>query len=308
MAVGALVRAAMIGHLAAMLAADEDIDDILLRVGQLMGLSRDLLEKADDDETEKLCCALEEFPNLHIYDGDETTIDDVYDFVDAHGAVDLPSVVVMDSIQTVRTRRSRGLEVRARVDDVMATLKGRTRSGRLITLATSEINRSFYRNVKMLDDLNDLAAFKESGGIEYAAKTAMVLRSHPGTDDTIDVGMAKNRGGKKAVFCLRIDLASTELVEVDLPEEEEVDAKVEKVRRDAEAVYRVVARVPGVGTKVLRAKARLGQEALNRALDLLEEEGRIVNRPVAAGQRVDPHYFACSPGAGEPGRPGASQE
>ncbi len=240
LAVNALVRAATVGHPAAMVAADEDVDDILLRVGQLHGLPRSELERAAPWACAQLCRILESLPNLQIFDGDEVTLEVAFDWLASAQVDGIPGVFVGDSVQTLRTERSKPLEVRARVDDVVQTVKRETRRLKLISLVTSEIGRAFYRSLKELDDLNDLAAFKESGGIEYAAKTALVMRSPSGQGECFDVGIAKNRGGKKIAFRLQLDEQTTVLCEVQAPPEPtaskpEAKAKA-KVQSDAEAI------------------------------------------------------------------------
>jgi hypothetical protein len=292
--VNALVRAATIGHPAVMLAADEDVDDILIRVGQLHGISRELLEKADEQALTQLCEVLAKLPNMAIFDGDETTVEQSLDWLDAHAQPGVPGVFVGDSVQTMHTARSKELETRQRIDDVMQTIKSRTRTGKLVSIVTSEINRAFYRNVRQLEDLNDLAAFKESGGIEYAAKTAMVMRSVPDSEDLFDVGMAKNRGGKKRVLRLQLDQNTTLMTEVAIPEQApQPSASSKRFSKSTECVFGVIAKCPGIGSTKLRDKTPgIGVATLRQAIEALLDAGRIVNRPTKHGKREDAHYFA----------------
>ena len=77
-------------------------------------------------------------------------------------------MLVVDSVQTCRAF---GTDIadnpRARADLVMASFKRVARKLKHIVIATSEVSRGWYRNSN--DRIDPLAAFKESGGIEYAA-------------------------------------------------------------------------------------------------------------------------------------------
>jgi KaiC/GvpD/RAD55 family RecA-like ATPase len=301
--VNIFVRAARMGHPAAAVASDEDIDDVMVRIGQIHGIDRYALEHRQAEACEQLAAVLEQLPNLAVFDGDEDTVEAALEWLAAHAVEGKAGVLLADSAQTIRTARSESFESpRERVDDVMKTIKRATRVMRLVSIVTSEISRAFYKYTKGLAELNDLAAFKESGGIEYIGKTCLLMRNTKGSDDLFDVGMPKNRGGKKRVFRLRIDLATTLLTEVIIPAEEldqENDADGRrsaavdrKTKADGAKLRRIIAEDPGIGSRKLRDKSRLGPVAIGRALAWLEDEGRVENRPEAKGSREDPHYFA----------------
>src|ERR1019366_5178729 len=64
-----------------------------------------------------------------------------------------------------------------------------------------------------------------------------------------------------------------------------------KTRQNAEAVCMIVRDSPGIGTRGLLAKSTLGPPVLDRALELLKDEKRIVDRAEQHGKRTDHHYF-----------------
>ena len=114
-----------------------------------------------------------------------------------------PAVLVVDSLQTVRAiGTDTAGSPRERVDAVVRALKSmRDRHGFLV-VATCELARGAYRSKALAEQINDLAAFKESGGIEYAAQTALVLRSVPDEPALVDVAVPKNRAYRKDAFRL----------------------------------------------------------------------------------------------------------
>jgi hypothetical protein len=69
----------------------------------------------------------------------------------------------------------KGIETpRARVDAVADAIRAARDRG-ILVLATSEVNRGFYGRSKPEEQTTAMAAGKESGRIEYAAETLVVL-------------------------------------------------------------------------------------------------------------------------------------
>ena len=192
----------------AFLAADEDADAILIRFGQLAGLSRDALENGDADTRAKLAAWCESVP-LMLVDGDDagSTVEEVSKEL-VEGAKGKPSALVVDSLQTVRTKElpPKGADLRAKVNIVVRTLKHAAKVDGHLVVTTSEIARSAYRNKDQAENANPLAAFKESGDIEYGMGLAFVLTSRQGSSDLVDATVVKNRLGQgKPAFLLRLD-------------------------------------------------------------------------------------------------------
>jgi KaiC/GvpD/RAD55 family RecA-like ATPase len=170
------------GHAVAILAADEDADGLLIRWGQSEGIERDTLEMGMEESRARLAELLADKPKLLLVDADEdgATVEDVAERL-AEIAAGGVGVLILDSIQTLRTRRSETADSpRARIDEVIATLKRAAKERGFLVLATCELSRGAYRSQNAADRIDDLAAFKESGGIEYGATTLLVLRSVKG--------------------------------------------------------------------------------------------------------------------------------
>lgn len=153
-------------------------------------------------------------------------------------------VLVVDSIQTVRSAGTAETDnAKARVDAVVMALKVAARSA--LVLATCELSRGSYRSKSAAEQINDLAAFKESGGIEYAAQTAIVLRSEPGESDLVSVTTPKNRGARmgKPSWTMRLDRVTASFTEVD----------AEELKAEAPQVERSIDRARGAILQVLAA-------------------------------------------------------
>ena len=125
---------------------------------------------------------------------------------------DLPSDGDGHRRQSARSSRSRDARAQARGPTIRARASSRRR----------EVSRGWYRNSN--ERIDPLAAFKESGGIEYGAAVAIAMVNVKGEDDLVDVVVAKNRLGRKDPFRLKLSFVSARFNEVDLPDEDERDA------------------------------------------------------------------------------------
>jgi hypothetical protein len=152
---------------------------------------------------------------------------------------------------------------------------------RVCFIATSELNRGSYRSRAQAEQVADLAAFKESSGIEYGADLGILLRSVPEAQNkVIEVSIAKNRLGESDVTFRLERGAHFTYTEAPLPERETGSASsqahearlerkvLEAIRispeplRSANDVYRITK-----GTKA----------AVMATFRRLTEEGRIVS-------------------------------
>lgn len=189
-----------------MLACDEDADGLLIRFGQLLGIDRRALEDGDVTAKQTLAEWARCVP-LSLWDGDEDemTLEDASQALRA-SAGSAPSVLLVDSLQTVRVEGPHGQTPRERIDAVVKASKHAAKVDRHLVIATSELARGAYRSKDTSEAINDLAAFKESGGIEYGIGLALVLRSRKGSNDLVDASVPKNRfGGEKSAFALRLN-------------------------------------------------------------------------------------------------------
>jgi replicative DNA helicase len=174
----------------------------------------------------------------------------------------------------------------------------------LISMATSEMNRGAYRTIDAAEMSSDLASGKESGAIEYSARVQLTLRSVKDHGDLIQVRAAKNKHGAsyprpEGEFFLRIDRATQRIESAEAPEQSDTESQKAnrvdaKVQADATTILKIVATNPGIGSRKIRDKSRLGPPAVGRAIELLLDDGRVENRPTQHGTREDPHYFAVA--------------
>lgn len=266
-------------------AADEEPVGVDIRRMQAIGISRDEAERPSDETFARVAAAIAPLPFV-IYDVAEgwTLETAAADFAAKYP--NMRRVFMVDSLQTARTAISATLEYRARIDNVLDTLKilSRHPTTRCAWIATSELARGSYRNEASKDATNDLAAFKESGGIEYAGHALYVLRSIAGCDSTIDVTNPKNRVGIKRDFMLDFNRETTNFKETfDDPRDAE---RLEQAGKAADAVYQQVraAAWPGLLVSEL-TKTGYRSTAARDALRLLEGEGRIVSA-TGAGKKV----------------------
>lgn len=195
-------------------AADEAAEGIIIRIGQALGFAQEDLERRDPHALAALAGRLEGLPLL--------ILDQDLDEVDVEGAAarlaalaeekGAPSALLcVDSIQKARAcGTDKAKDQRSRAETVVASLKRIGAHHSFAIVATSELSRGAYRNAK--DRIAALAAFKDSGDIEYAARLALVLQSVPGeAGKLVDVDVPKNKAGRiegdEAGFRMRLDRA-----------------------------------------------------------------------------------------------------
>lgn len=230
----------------ALIAADEAIELLLTRLAQRHGIMREDVEHWRPHAAKRWHEVSADWKLLAVdAESPEATLERVAERLAEQG----PGIVIVDSLQTVRSDTSGEADgPRARIDDIVATLKQLNKLYGHASIATSELTRGAYRSKAIADQIDDLAAFKESGGIEYAMTVGLVLRTPPGEGGLVDVSTAKNRlGGGKPKFRLQLDPVRATFREVPMPVEEEEDeagkrarevAKLELVKVDVIALVR----------------------------------------------------------------------
>jgi replicative DNA helicase len=284
------------------LAADEDADGVLVRIGQNENLRREDLEAGSEDVRRELADRLAALP-LALFDGDESglTIEAASAEL-AKVAAGAPSVLIVDSVQTARTARTvDALGARERADLVMAALKRAAQRDGHLVIATSEVSRGWYRNPK--DRIDPLSAFKESGGIEYGAALALAMTNVKGEDDLVDVVIAKNRMGQKLPFRLKLNFAHARFAEVPMEPEADPADRVDEDAREAARLERArgrilatLAKVTTLTTKTAVCKRARGNKSDNmKAFDELELE-RLIAQVDGAFRAVPPVPFPNAEG------------
>jgi len=276
-----------LGIRVAILAADEEADGLLIRVGQQLGIAREQLEHGVPEVRQFLAERLAEIPALQIFDAEEDrlTVEESSELL-ARGQAGTPSVLVVDSIQTVRVA---GLDPadtdKRRVDLVVAALKRAAKQHGHLVVATSELSRGAYRSTAAKDRIDDLAAFKESGGVEYGASVAAVLRSVHGESRLVDATIVKNRLGDKLCWRMALDANRASFVEIPLPDESEASeaTAVEREAKGLASTKRRILLVVEKSVEPVKSRNEIGRRLggkvrrthLLHAVDELLEEGKI---------------------------------
>ena len=262
------------GYFVGFLASDEDAEGLLIRCGQIIGIQREALENGTAAARLELADHLETLPNFLLLDADadKVSLEEVSTEL-ARRADGKPSILAVDSIQTTRVL---GIEAadskRARVDMVMLALKRAAKQGHLV-VATCELARGAYRSKNTAEQIDDLAAFKESGDIEYGTTVAMVMRSVPNISNLVDVSMAKNRLGQKLPFRIELSPDSATFREIVVPNEEQ-DSPIEQVKRKVLDLIRKAV-VPIESKSEIQRRIKLRRATVWAAIDELLEEARL---------------------------------
>jgi replicative DNA helicase len=273
-------KLAKLGICVAVLAADEDANGLLVRIGQLEGLQREDLEDGLPYARLRLSEILKAHENFILVDADESeaTVEQVSAEL-KRVSQGKPSLLVADSIQTIKAQGCEEAEgPRARIDAVIAALKKCAKVDGHLVIATCELARGAYRSQNAADRIDDLAAFKESGGIEYGVTTALVLRSvatENGEEGLVDVTIPKNRLGTKPPFRLRLDSKRASFEEVELPQGvQKSDTALEQIKcRVLETVAKALD--PIASKNELARRTRKSKKPTLIAIDELLDEGRL---------------------------------
>lgn len=172
------------GVVCGVLGVDEESDKLAVRAAQMLGFSVEQCEQRDAAALRDMVVAATGV-DMRFYPP-STSIEAAAADVAARAAdLGKHGVLAIDSIQTARCQRSLkepALGAREIVEANMRAMTLVSREYRLLTVATSEANRGSYRTDDSAQVGDEIAAGKESGAIEYAAQTLLVLRTprkHP---------------------------------------------------------------------------------------------------------------------------------
>jgi KaiC/GvpD/RAD55 family RecA-like ATPase len=246
---GWALRFARAGHRVVVVAADEGASGLLVRMGQATGAgSRDELEDGQPEAKDRLAATLEEIPGLSLVDAGEDeaiAVEDAAEHLISDAAAgDAPGILIVDSIQTARTRDDDAADgERMRVGGIVRVLRSAARHG-LLVVATSEVSRASYRSRVVAERADPLASFRESSAIEFGADVAVFLASVKGEGNAIDLDVVKNRLGPRDSTRLSLDRTTATLIEIDVPAPEKairpdvgdrVAAAIELVRGELRA-------------------------------------------------------------------------
>jgi len=252
----------------AWLAIDEEPAGIDARRLQALGVHRDVAEEPDDTT---VALAERELAHLPFEVFEDATVEDVFEAM-AEKYPNQPRAVFFDSLQTVRTRTSGSIDsIRERINDVVFTAKrySRMAATRAMVFFTSELSRGAYRSKNSEDRIEDMAAFKESGAIEYGGHVLLVLRTAEGDASITHVSVPKNRTGRKGQFALKLNFESATFSPVELEQTDGADP-LEGIR--AEIVFELKGEgFVSLGDLVKRIK-RNKQNTLKALASLVESQ------------------------------------
>jgi replicative DNA helicase len=222
------------------LAVDEEPEDLLYRFAQMEGYTQASLDTRDPELLRDVAAKLEGL-GLQFY-GAETSIERAAAQLHASAGGQLCALFV-DSLQVVRSERSGQADgPRATTDAKIAAIREVATKYRMLTVTTSEANRASYRSEEAVRQSDDLAAGKESSGIEFAAQTLIMCRTPKGHPDVIELSVPKNRRARaKFTFYLRLDRDRHELTPCSKPSKDDDAGEQEEAGPDVEA--RVIERL-----------------------------------------------------------------
>lgn len=308
-----------------LLAVDEDPEDLLQRFLQRRNWTRQQCEQRKPEDLAQMREQVAGLP-LRLYDASysiEAAAEDLARFAKERG---LRAAFGIDSIQTARCAledesASRYEAVTARVQAVRRVATEHD----FITFATSEMSRAAYRSVAAGERINDMAAAKESGAIEYSARVAVSLRSVENQPDLVNLRVIKNKHGQSHApsepgIHLRLDRKHqrlTEDTEFACPQPEnsakaKAALKDQETLEDAARIAVIVARTPGIVSTDLEAAAsartpggmgvkRFGRARATLGQALVTEPGKRTTKHVYLNPAVlDPEVLARVPAKDRP--------
>lgn len=304
------------GHAVVVLSSDETQTDTLTRFGQLANATLGDLEERNPEALALLTAYVLGMPGISMLDGagdnDDSvkTVDDAIEEALSIAGELAPTaipIVIIDSLQTVLVRGYDDMtkDPRTRVDSVVRACK-RGRGRGCLIVATSEVARLHYGSGTQRDEMNPMAAGKESGGIEYGANLVVLLRALQAHAGVVRAIVPKAKRGTTGTFHLAF-------TEIDRPEYAEVQPPVEATGTESsgsrraprkavdhgprfrEKLLKIVAETPGITITQVRQKEGGAASEWTRALEAATTAGTIETRP--QGGRATGLYVAEPPSA-----------
>ncbi len=255
-----------------LMAVDEEPDDIVTRLAQRAGFTRQDCEKRDPSCLANMRSRLSALP-IYFYDATWTIETAASDLAIRARATGGKAMLGVDSLQTVRCTAEATQREMSEISAVTArmhALRSVASRHQLIALATSEVGRSNYDGSRQS---TALPSAKWSGAVEYSARVLIALRSVPGETDLVELELGKNKHGPRdQKLHLRIDRSSQTLTtaarESRPADSSSRDARaLERVWTDAEAVAKALIAKPGSTVRGLRAAVRASTGVGNDRVD-----------------------------------------
>jgi replicative DNA helicase len=283
------------GALVTWCAYDEPPRDLLTRLGRHKGLSRSDIEAAQPEALDTVA-ALASEPEWLLLDGmldDNLNLRDVISalFERAAHTGQIP-VLFLDSIQKAWVPGAEEAEsMKVRVDLIVKALCWGRHLG-LVIVATSEASRVLYQRTGKNNDVNLLAAAKESGTIEYQSNALLVLRKFEGDDDECEgmvVGvLPKNRIGidDRRELWFTLDRDRSLLHEAEAPVDDSTGPRPRPPKRGEEFVAKVAMQIETFirrhegcsGEEIRMGLKGVSKDAIQAGRDRAVRDGRIEGR------------------------------
>jgi replicative DNA helicase len=266
-------------HVAAIY-ADEGDWQATLMILEGLGFDRADLEDHFDQVSERVSIQTENL-DVRIFTPD-AVLEDVVEQLDSEGLGNDQLVLILDSVQRVRTRAGgEAQSPKDRADAFMHAVRGIADAHRRwIVLATSKANRASWAKKDPTERIDPLAAGLDSSSIEYdsdfmvfldgdieAGITAHVIKNRPGDGSLPSIRLGFNRA--RATFS-EID----EVVAAAETEEQERIRAEAKWSADEGRVLEGLRRYPHSSQRKLSALIHIRPDTLSAVLGELERKGK----------------------------------
>jgi KaiC/GvpD/RAD55 family RecA-like ATPase/DNA-binding transcriptional ArsR family regulator len=273
--------------------ADEGREAAVIRIGQQLGYIREQIEEGLEGVLigmeEALAPLILTFPDPDAEA--DTTIEGIAAALVA-AFPDRPKFLLLDSIQTVRTRLD-APTIRERIMQNARTARRLALDYGLIVVYTSEVNRAWYRSRKEEDRASDLAAFAEAR-IEFSADVLLTMRTDDADPLLVDVRIPKSRIGSRTPLLLRLDVnrASFSALEGDPREATRNAAESQKMDETNAKILRKLKEHPGLARTQLQESVSVRRETFVKALQTLLDSGIVTKKQEGRSVR---YYLAEIP-------------
>lgn len=222
------------------LASDESASDLVTRLAQRIGFERDDVEKREHGAIDVIERHVGALP-IRFYD-DAVSIEEAAEDL-VRFAAGRRALLVVDSLQVVKClaemHAEREFSEQRQISARTIALRRTAERLRLLVLVTSETSRASYRARTEEDRIEDIAAGKGSGSIEFKSKVLLTMRKMKRAPGVYSVSPTKNklqRDDSDDPFFLKLDRDRQTLEECEKPsapeDAEQAEARAQREARD----------------------------------------------------------------------------
>lgn len=201
--------------------SDEGRSQAAVRIGVMLGVA---LQQIDDDPESSAIRVGELMGQRAIHllkpDTEKSYAENVVEFAVTQVEPGAPAIILLDSVQTILTRKlpddTAPESPRIAAKTLVTACRAWAEKHTFTFILTSQANRAFYRSKRDEENSAAIAAFSESGAIEYMADVAIVLSLPDEKSEIVKVRFVKNRlKGSAKSFQVRYSSDTGRLVEID---------------------------------------------------------------------------------------------